>query len=186
MNSKRKGNSYERDISKKLSKWITGSEDDLIVWRTSGSGSVSTIAKKKGKSAKALDGDFQYLGENQNERELFNIFFFDSKCLGDVHLMAINPKNQKSNQLFNEWKKVFEDASTSNKIPVMFVKATNDRKIPEFIIIPESMWCQSLNHMWYTVQFQQEVYKFKLILQDEFFILNEWKSLISQNSFLAK
>lgn len=134
-NSKRIGNSYEREIAKILSKWISGKNDPLICWRNVHSGSISTIAKKKGLSGDNTDGDFQCL--NPVYQFMFDIFCFDSKCYKECNPYFINDKNMKSNSILNQWIKVCKEAG--NKIPVMICRI-RDRKTPEFICIPESSW----------------------------------------------
>lgn len=179
-NSKAIGGDYEREIAKKLSDWLQYekpiNERDLICWRVSHSGSVGTNLKKKGIKGQYTSGDFQCL--NSNYEYFFNTFHCDSKSLGDVHLMFINPKNKKSNQVLNEWKKVFEDAG-NNKIPIMFVKARNDRKIPEFIVLPKLIHVDSdLPCMFISLN---NKYSFYIVLLEEFFQHEKPKHFYEKN-----
>lgn len=48
MNSKNKGNSFERDIARKLSLWLTDNKNDNCIWRSQTSGGRSTIRGRKG------------------------------------------------------------------------------------------------------------------------------------------
>lgn len=48
-NTKNKGNSYERSISKLLSLWLSDNKSDNIIWRTDTSGGRSTHKLKQGK-----------------------------------------------------------------------------------------------------------------------------------------
>jgi len=185
LNSKRKGSSYERDVARILSKWVTGTYDEIIYWRDSGSGSVSTIAKKNGKSASGLDGDFLCVDTSEKSieyKQLLDIFFVDAKCLGNVHLNMINEKNQKSNQLLQNIIKVFKDAKSSKKIPMLIVKATNDKNLADFIVVPQKTGLQCKNCITYQVQ----EYKFIIVLQEEFFSMNNWKEFIFHNSSKTK
>jgi hypothetical protein len=179
MNSKKIGGEYERQVAVKLSKWLTGSDEKLVCWRSPHSGSVGTNRKKKDLDGENVSGDFQCL--DSNYEEFFNLFHCDSKNLGDVHLCLINPNSMKSSQLFSNWRKVILDAG-SNKIPLMFVKARNDRKIPEFLVIPAG--CQyhdDSNMIAYWVKYNELVYNFMIVLQDDFFRLNNWEDLIKSN-----
>lgn len=54
-----KGSSYERAISKRLSKWWTNDERDDVFWRSQQSGGRATQRAKKGKSTKNQEGDIQ-------------------------------------------------------------------------------------------------------------------------------
>ena len=46
--------------------------------------------------------------------------------------MMINQKNQKSNKLFNEWKKVVNDADKNLKIPMILVKIRDNKTWSNF------------------------------------------------------
>lgn len=178
MNSKQLGGQYERDIANKLSIWLTGSKEKLVCWRASHSGSIGTLRKKKGLQGENVSGDFQCL--DSTYEPFFNKFHCDSKNLGDVHLYLINPNSMKSSQLFSNWRKVIIDAGR-DKIPLMFVKARNDRKISEFIIIPIGVKFNINNLMAYYVHFNTVEYRFMIVSQDEFFKQNTWESLINLN-----
>jgi hypothetical protein len=152
MNSKKIGGSYEREIARLLSKWISGKDDPLICWRTAGSGSVATNDKKRGLSGITQDGDFQCL--NSKYEHIFNLFFIDSKCYKECNPYFINEKNKKSNSILNQWKKVCGEAKngTKNKIPLMIVKI-RDRKTPEFVLLPSYVRYSNLilcNYMIYS------------------------------------
>jgi len=54
-----KGSSYEREISKRLSKWWTNGERDDVFWRSQQSGGRATQRAKKGKTTKNQEGDIQ-------------------------------------------------------------------------------------------------------------------------------
>jgi len=170
--SKSIGSDYERVIAKKLSEWFTGSDEELVCWRTAGSGSVGTFQKKKGKSGKNFDGDFQC--SDSRYEKFFNKYFMDSKSLTAINLFMTNPSNQKSNKLLNEWKKVVDDSG--DKVPIMFVKVRDDRKIPEFVVIPnhDTSVCYYESCISYSIDFR---YDCVIITQDEFF-KNNWEHLV--------
>lgn len=178
MNSKQIGGTYERTIAFRLSKWLSGSTDKLICWRNTHSGNIGTIRKKKGLSGDNVSGDFQCL--DSKYEDFFNLFHCDSKSLGDVSLMLINPNGMKSSQLFSNWRKVCEDAGES-KIPLMFVKARNDRKVPDFVIIPLGVDISYENGIEYHVEYEGKEYDFSLILQEEFFRIINPESFLQRN-----
>jgi hypothetical protein len=134
MNSKRIGSNYEREIARKLSKWISGKEDPLICWRNVHSGTISTVDKKKGLSGANTEGDFQCLDLEYNY--MFETFCFDSKCYKECNPYFINSKNIKSNSILNQWIKVCKESG--NKIPIMICKI-RDQKTPEFAIMPNNI-----------------------------------------------
>jgi len=196
MNSKKKGGNYERDVARILSVWATSSEENLVYWRQISSGSVSTVAKRNNKNASGLDGDFICIAEDTHPKfkvlkQFLQVFFVDSKCLGNVHLCMINSKNQKSNQLLNEIKKVFSEAKRSNKLPMLICKATNDRKIDDFIILPTYLDLYSQidkhNSMYYHITNEDGTKLFfQLIPCFEFFSMNSFDDFVSSSFFVLQ
>lgn len=178
-NSKRIGSNYEREIARVLSKWISGKDDPLIVWRNSGSGSVSTNERKKGKSGVTLDGDFQCL--DPQYQYIFNIFCFDSKCYKDCNPYFINDKNIKSNTILNQWIKVCKEAG--NKIPTMICKI-RDRSTPEFILLPSyvSIPNRDIKQMSYFFN-TKEILDCNMYMLDEFFSKEDAYELYELNKF---
>jgi len=180
-NSKRIGSNYEREIARVLSKWISGKDDPLICWRNSGSGSVSTNERKKGKSGITLDGDFQCL--NPVYQFMFDTFCFDSKCYKDCNPYFINDKNMKSNSILNQWIKVCKEAG--KKIPVMLVKI-RDRVTPEFICIPTSCCLpNTVKKMEYYFA-NTEIVDLTLIMMNEFLDKVDATNLYEQNKGVIK
>lgn len=129
-NPKRIGNNYEREISKKLSLWISNGESDDIFWRDLSSGARFTNRKKKEKET-VIKGDIVAI--DLNYQWFTNLFFIDTKCYKSFNPFFIDPKNKKSNEILNQWKKVISDCPTS-MIPMMICKI-RDRKTSEFIMI---------------------------------------------------
>lgn len=177
-NPKQIGNSYERECAKKLSKWLTGSDEELVCWRNTHSGSIGTTRIKKGLKGTNVSGDFQCL--DSKYQKIFDKFFIDSKSLTKVNLLMINRKNLKSNKLFNEWKKVYDDAWKNKKIPMMLVKIRDNKSIPDFIILPSFYFDDfiSLPHINFELSEDLEQFDCKLYLQDEFFQKINWESLV--------
>ena len=178
-NSKKIGNNYERELSKKLSLWFSEGKSDDVCWRDSGSVNRSTIRKKQEKLS-IRHGDIVAI--DLKYKKFFDTYHVDSKSLGKVHLMLIYPASMKSSQLFLEWRKVCSDAEKFNKIPLMFVKARNDRKIPDFVIMPLNIqFLDCYNKIIYKIEYNSKNYSFQLLLQKEFFNLNCWENFVNEN-----
>lgn len=128
-NSKAIGNSYEREISKKLSLWLTYNNSDDVVWRDLSSGARATTRKKQNKQTN-IKGDI--VAVDLNYKWFTDLFFIDSKCYKSFNPFFIDPKNKKSNDILNQWLKVSSDCPT-NMIPFMICKI-RDRKTSEFIM----------------------------------------------------
>lgn len=52
-----KGQSFERDLCRKLSLWFSYGKDDDLFWRSSQSGGRATVRRRKGKSTRGHCGD---------------------------------------------------------------------------------------------------------------------------------
>lgn len=175
--SKSIGSGYERDCARLLSEWFTGNKNDLVVWRTSGSGSVGTIRKKKGLEGSRLESDFQCIDKQEIYGKFFDTFFLDSKSLTGINLFLTNEKNQKSNKLLNEWKKVYSDSG--NKLAMMLVKVRDDKSMPDFIMFQEDI-ILNCNHCIYLLFKDVNINAF-IVTQDEFFKYNKWNTFLEKN-----
>lgn len=125
-----KGSSYERKFARMLTKWITGVSDPVIFWRTGGSGSVATIAKKMGLDVpKDMIGDICSL--NEKSKFVTDIWGIELKCgygfrLDDLLIRFALRKNQKNelheNHLLLWWKKIKEQSLHVGKNPLLIMK----------------------------------------------------------------
>ena len=175
-NSKSIGNNFERAFSRDLSLWATNGKDDDVFYRDLSSGARATTRKKQGK-ASSNDGDL--VATDLNYKPLLDLFFIDTKSYKEINFMMINDKNIKSNSIFQQWLKVSSDCP-DYKIPFMIVKI-RDRKTPNFMMLPKGTKFNYTNIMKYKVVYNNVVYEFSMILQDEFFELNSYDSLIEEN-----
>jgi len=121
MNSKTKGNAYERDLCRKISLWITGGSRDDTVWRSASSGAVHTVRSRK----KTDKGDYlSQVGDLCSIDPLSEFFF---------HKIAIEAKRYADLQFGNmlcgvtskasEFWKVHEElCRKANKEPWLIAK----------------------------------------------------------------
>ena len=121
-NSKRKGSSFEREVSKKLSKWISKGERDDLCWRTAASGGRYTRRKKQGVNTEGGIGDIYSVS-------------FESKTITDS--LAIECKHCKNLNLwsfitnteaatyFGYWKEIRQKAKDEEKNAVLIAKENN-------------------------------------------------------------
>jgi ribosomal protein L39E len=186
-NNKRIGSGYERECAKILSEWFTGNKEDLVCWRTSGSGSVATNRIKKGLKSSNLDGDLQCT--DFTYQPFFDKFFLDSKSLTKINFFMTNEKNIKSNKLLNEWIKVVDDAIKNKKIPIMIVTVRDNRTVPDFIVLNTNFRFppdhKGLSLIVYSFSSKDLKYKFKydcvLIPQKVFFEKYSWLDILAVN-----
>lgn len=118
----KKGGSFEREVSKQLSLWITNGERDDVFWRTHGSGARHTVRFQKGKETAGQDGDIQSthpLGE-----EFRNIFSIECKFYKDLNLWSIIT-GAKDFSIYQYWKDTIEVSERVNKEPLLIAKQNN-------------------------------------------------------------
>ena len=127
MNSKNKGGNFERKICKLLSLWYSENERDDIFYRSASSGAMATQRFKKGKTTVGQGGD---------------ITSADSDGIKFIEKVSIELKHYKTFSLdfllFNKpsvvrdwWGQCSNDASRSNKYPILIIKKNG---LPEIII----------------------------------------------------
>jgi hypothetical protein len=131
VNGKAKGNAYEREICKKISKLLTLGAEDYAVWRSASSGAVATNIGKKSKTKesflKSQSGDIaQVIPKGQYEKldEFFDKFFVETKFYKDLSLYPPYTKELKTfvAQLLGE-------KETSGKDIIFIFKANNKSDI---------------------------------------------------------
>lgn len=117
-NAKGKGSSFERQVSKDLSRWISDGERSDLFWRSSQSGGRATIMYRKGENAKSQVGDLSaidYLG-----MAFMQHFSIECKHYKTLDLHQI-PLNQKGN-FCNHWRKAKKEAEQHGKSCMMISK----------------------------------------------------------------
>lgn len=81
VNGKQKGAGWEREVSVKLSLWVSGGEHEDYYWRSSMSGGRSTVAAKRGKRLAAQAGDISCinpLGSSLTDKFYIELKFYKS------------------------------------------------------------------------------------------------------------
>jgi len=175
MNSKIIGNQYEREFSKKLSLWVSSGKRDDIFWRDLSSGARTSVRKKEGKST-SYSGDI--VAVDLEYKEFTDTFYIDTKCYKEWNSFFINPKNKKSNTILNQWIKTYIEAKEVNKLPIMPCYIRN-RITDPFIIIPDLAGVNNINCIYCEVLKGGVIYRFSIVMEDEFFKVNDWKEFLN-------
>ena len=118
-NGKLKGNGYEREISKKLSLWISENNSEDLFWRTQGSGGRHTIRRKKNRTLDKQAGDITSTSIGVSE-DFLRYFCIEIKFYKDINIWGIITKSQ--NGLLDFWEQACNQALSVNKIPILIVK----------------------------------------------------------------
>lgn len=118
-NGKRKGSNYEREISKKLSLWLSDGIDDDIFWRSQNSGGRHTIRYKKNKTLEGQSGDIASTRSGISE-DFLKVFSIEIKFYKDINLWGLITGNNGG--LLDFWKQSYKQAKRVNKISILIAK----------------------------------------------------------------
>ena len=123
---KGKGSQWERDVSRILTQWMSGQQEDLWLWRSPGSGSMS--AKTVSLSNKALSGDIIAL--KPGALPLIETFSLELKNGYESACPFQTITKVKGNILLDFWTQCCRDAFNSDKLPMLIFKKKNVRGNP--------------------------------------------------------
>jgi hypothetical protein len=126
---KAKGSEFERDICKKLSRWVSHGEREDLFWRSAMSGGRATVGKKKGKDHAKHAGDISAthpLGHNLTDK-----FYIECKYYADLKFDSwiLNGEGP----LAGFWKVAREQAAEHKLLPMLIVKQNRSEV---FMIVP--------------------------------------------------
>lgn len=129
INSKGKGNAFERNISDALSLWLTDGAAKRACWRSDTSGAAATVLAKKGQEeryVKANAGDIRQV-EQKGIYPKLDVFFdtFVVECKAYKEIDFYPPYNGNLAMFFEA---CLREKATTGKKAVLILKA-NSRKI---------------------------------------------------------
>jgi hypothetical protein len=114
---KAKGASFERDICRQLSLWVSAGQQEDVFWRSAMSGGRSTVAHAKGKRMAAQAGDIScihHIGSKLTDR-----FLLECKNYKDLNIAGLI--TGKGN-LIDFWNQTFHEAKRYDKLPFLIAK----------------------------------------------------------------
>lgn len=114
---KAKGSSFERQICKELSLWISGGEFADIFWRSAMSGGRSTVAMKKGTKLSAQAGDVSSIHSLGNE--FIDRFMIEAKFYKTLNYESLI---KGKGNLLAFWQRATHDAKLHGKKPLLIAK----------------------------------------------------------------
>jgi hypothetical protein len=137
---KNKGNSYEINICRKLSEWLTGSQNPPVFWRSASSGAPGTLLRRKGMKSNSMDGDIA--GLTDEAVRITNKVFFECKSYASWNIETLICPDKK-NTISDWWKKLVLEAYEVNKIPVLIFKRNGST---DFVIVEDSFVEKLVGH----------------------------------------
>ena len=118
---KSKGASFEREVCKKLSLWVSHGEREDLFWRSAMSGGRATVGARKGKDLSHQAGDI--CSVHSDGHKLTDAFFFECKHVKSLQLDQFLIKG--TGTLAGFWTKAKQEAKRHNKIPIIIAKQNN-------------------------------------------------------------
>ncbi len=114
---KAKGASFEREICRKLSLWVTGGRREDCFWRSAMSGGRATVARKRGKDVQQ-SGDITAV--HPEGHAFLDRWYVECKHYKDLSLDAFLVKG--TGPLASFWKKACDEAKHYKRSPMLICK----------------------------------------------------------------
>jgi hypothetical protein len=121
--SKQKGASFEREICKKMSLWISGGEREDCLWRSAMSGGRATVGRRAGKSHDHHAGDIS--ATSPEGHRLTDAWFLECKFYRDLDIKAALVEGR--GKLAQFWREACEQATAHHKMPMLIAKQNQTR-----------------------------------------------------------
>jgi hypothetical protein len=117
---KQKGGSFEREICKKLSLWISNNERDDLYWRSAMSGGRASVQFKKGKINKTQLGDISSI---DSEGEILtNNWVVECKSYKNLHVDSLIFGKPIKDSIYGYWNTLYNLCVQTNKRPLLIAK----------------------------------------------------------------
>jgi|TARA_R110000803_G_scaffold210841_1_gene284346 hypothetical protein len=128
---KSKGNSFERDVCRKLSTWITNGTDSEVFWRAASSGAMATQRQKVGKDTRQ-HGDITSVDAAGNA--FIDNHYIECKFYKDLHVQNIvfGKRLVGEGNLYNIWVDTRNKSIELGKSPLLICRQNN---MPEIICL---------------------------------------------------
>jgi len=122
-----KGSSYERDLSKKLSLWISDGEDDSWCWRTASSGGRATIRAKTNRKTSGAAGDIR--ATDPRAEWFFKLFSVEAKKgYASATIDSMIDSKQKVPMIVQFWEQACGSCNISDSLYPVVILAKDNRK----------------------------------------------------------
>ena len=113
---KKKGSAWEREVSKYLTEWVSGQQDEYHFWRMPGSGGIAT------NSGTNPDFHGDILPIKEDAEKICEWVVFECKNGYDDASLDKHLKDNKEDIIQDFWEQVNEDAGKTGKFPILIFK----------------------------------------------------------------
>lgn len=148
--SKNKGGNFERDISKKLSLFLSNGERDDGLWRSQSSGARATNRQKTNKYTENQYGDISSTAPFT--KSFIDKYIIELKHYKSINLMSLF--NSEKNLISEWWSKLNNSAKITEKIPLLIIKANNY----PILLISNDTFCNQIT-MFFDINYSASFYQ---------------------------
>lgn len=168
-----KGGQFERDMSKTLTKWVTGKERPYVFWRTPSSGQLLTVAD-------ALDVSGDIMALRKEGLFLTDKFSFECKNgYAKANFYKHLKKLKKPDDIFEFWEECIGDARKAGKHGCLIWRKKSQPIIIGFELTDANFFREHLK-----LPGKSLVLRYGGVLpQIEFFDFKEFFSLVPASAF---
>lgn len=131
---KGKGNAYEREISKKLSLWLSNNKHDDLFWRSHNSGGRYTVRHCKNKRTEGQNGDITSTCSGISE-DFLKLFSLELKHYKNINLWGLITNSKTG--IISFWRQAEKQANSCSKIPLLIIRENNK---PDLVISTEKFY----------------------------------------------
>jgi len=114
---KQKGASFEREVCRELSLWISHGKQEDVFWRSAMSGGRSTVAALKGKRLAAQSGDISCI--HPTGAAFASRFFIECKSYANLNFLGLLTGK---GHLIEFWGEALVQATAYSKLPLLIAK----------------------------------------------------------------
>lgn len=142
-----KGGAYERDFCKRLSLWLSGTDDDLF-WRSSMSGGRATVRSRQGKKTAGHYGDI--VATDHRGRKFLKTFTLELKrgynrCNTALSDLLDVPEEGKPQEI-GMWIRQARESAKLAKSRFWLIVYKKDRR-DEIVVMPEACFRHYFLHV---------------------------------------
>jgi Holliday junction resolvase len=142
---KQKGASFERQVCRILSEWVSGGRHEDLFWRSAMSGGRATVRHRSsgGKVALRQSGDITAVSPEGHK--LTDRFFIECKHVKDLQLIRFFVEHEGGpNSLMGFWRIAGAEAKKYGKLPLIIARQNN---VTPIVVLPSiaelgSPWVQ--------------------------------------------
>ena len=140
---KQKGAAFERDVCKKLSKWISYGEREDLFWRSAMSGGRATLGLAAGKKHSSQAGDISsvhYMGN-----AFINRFVIECKHVANLQIPTF--LFDRKGNLNKFWLKLRQESddhgkfsvliAKQNRLPILWIHETDIPRVPLLFLVDD-------------------------------------------------